>query len=357
MNQQRDKAIDVLKAIGIIMMVYGHCGLPGTHFIYLFHMAIFFIVTGFLFDDRKFNSFDSWKRYIIKKFKKLYIPYVVINGGGTALNNIFIKINIYTDNPGIRNYVPDNQITTYMTPKQMVNELAHVLVFRGGTQLGDATWFLATMFESLFCYSLVALLLYKKSERVRASVNLIISVLLLCASYVLGIKGITLYRYQLIGYVYILFFIGQYGKKALQRLKPIWIFICFVILLVLNQFGSIEISKSIMTNPMYYVVCSIAGFVMIYGVSKYITDIRGLSVIGQHTLAIMILHFAAFKVITLIEIAYYGLPLYVLAAFPTYQGNTIWGIGYCIVGVIIPVMLAIFWGRFKNAYRCRISNI
>ena len=140
-------------------------------------------------------------------------------------------------------------------------------------------------------------------------------------------------------------------------MKPIWIFICFVILLVLNQFGSIEISKSIMTNPMYYVVCSIAGFVMIYGVSKYITDIRGLSVIGQHTLAIMILHFAAFKVITLIEIAYYGLPLYVLAAFPTYQGNTIWGIGYCIVGVIIPVMLAIFWGRFKNAYRCRISNI
>ena len=82
MNQQRDKAIDVLKAIGIIMMVYGHCGLPGTHFIYLFHMAIFFIVTGFLFDDRNFNSFDSWKRYIIKKFKKLYIPYVVINGGG-----------------------------------------------------------------------------------------------------------------------------------------------------------------------------------------------------------------------------------------------------------------------------------
>lgn len=265
-------------------------------------------------------------------------------GGGTVLNNFFIKINIYTDNPGIRNYVPDNQITAYMTPKKMINELAHVLVFRGGTQLGDATWFLGTMFESLFCYSLVALLLYRKSEKVRFSVNFIISVLLLCASYVLGIKGIALFRYQTIGYVYVLLFIGQYGKKLLKQLKPMWIVICFAVLLVLNNFGSVEISKSIMTNPIYYAICSAAGFVLVYGIAQNLTNISVLSFIGQHTLAVMLLHFAAFKVITFIEIAYYRLPLYVLAAFPTYRGSTIWGIGYCIVGVAIPVTLAMFWG-------------
>lgn len=281
----------------------------------------------------------------------------MLNGGGIALHNLLLKINVYTDNPDIKTYVASNLIVSNLRPKQMVAELIKVLVFRGGTQLGDATWFLGTMFESLFCYSLVALLLYRKSEKVRFYVNLVMAVLLLLASYILELKGITLFRYQLIGYVYILLFIGQYGKKILEKLNPLWVVACFAILLVFYNFGSVEISKSTMTNPIFYVVCSIAGFVVIYGISQKLTNIKWLSIIGQHTLAIMLLHFTAFKVVTLIEIEYYGLPSYVLAAFPTYRGNTIWGLAYCIVGVTVPVMLALFWGRLKNAYRCRISNV
>ena len=84
---------------------------------------------------------------------------------------------------------------------------------------------------------------------------------------------------------------------------------------------------------------------MIYGISNYLKNIRALSAIGQHTLAVMLLHFVAFKIITLIEVVYYKLPSYVLAAFPTYQGNTSWGISYCIVGVTIPVLLGLLWHR------------
>jgi len=38
----RDLSVDIVKAIGIIAMVGGHCEWPFTHFVYLFHMAIFF---------------------------------------------------------------------------------------------------------------------------------------------------------------------------------------------------------------------------------------------------------------------------------------------------------------------------
>lgn len=41
MNKERNISIDIIKGIGIILMVGGHCGMPFTHFIYLFHMAIF----------------------------------------------------------------------------------------------------------------------------------------------------------------------------------------------------------------------------------------------------------------------------------------------------------------------------
>ena len=37
--KNRNISIDIIKGIGIILMVGGHCGMPFTHFIYLFHMA------------------------------------------------------------------------------------------------------------------------------------------------------------------------------------------------------------------------------------------------------------------------------------------------------------------------------
>lgn len=44
--KNRNINIDLIKGIGIILMVGGHCGMPFTHFIYLFHMAIFFMHLG-----------------------------------------------------------------------------------------------------------------------------------------------------------------------------------------------------------------------------------------------------------------------------------------------------------------------
>ena len=42
MAKQRDPVIDSMRGIGIVLMVLGHSGFPGTDFIYLFHMALFF---------------------------------------------------------------------------------------------------------------------------------------------------------------------------------------------------------------------------------------------------------------------------------------------------------------------------
>lgn len=38
--KNRNISIDIIKGIGIILMVGGHCGMPFTHFIYLFHMKL-----------------------------------------------------------------------------------------------------------------------------------------------------------------------------------------------------------------------------------------------------------------------------------------------------------------------------
>ena len=94
MEKVRDATIDILKGIGIILMVAGHCGAPFTSYIYLFHMAIFFISAGYCFNEKHAISVDSVKKYILKKIKTLWIPYVLGITVFTVLNNFFIKINV-----------------------------------------------------------------------------------------------------------------------------------------------------------------------------------------------------------------------------------------------------------------------
>ena len=48
--------IDTLKAIGIMLVFLGHSGAPFHDGIYLFHMPLFFIISGFLWNMDKYAS-------------------------------------------------------------------------------------------------------------------------------------------------------------------------------------------------------------------------------------------------------------------------------------------------------------
>ena len=55
----REVLYDVIKGIGIILMVIGHtCGQPLYNWIYSFHMPLFFIISG-LFSQRDIQLWSS----------------------------------------------------------------------------------------------------------------------------------------------------------------------------------------------------------------------------------------------------------------------------------------------------------
>lgn len=47
--KQRDISIDIAKGIGIILVVYGHLACPVAREIFLFHMPLFFLLSGYFF--------------------------------------------------------------------------------------------------------------------------------------------------------------------------------------------------------------------------------------------------------------------------------------------------------------------
>lgn len=72
--KNRNYWLDIAKGIAIILMVAGHTSIPGavSHFIYAFHMPLFFIASGLVSNYEK----DSLVGYIKHKSYTLLLPFV-----------------------------------------------------------------------------------------------------------------------------------------------------------------------------------------------------------------------------------------------------------------------------------------
>lgn len=78
MNKQRENWVDIVKGIGIILVVMGHAGCPVLPhgIIYSFHMPLFFFLSG-LFINRQCEK--DFCTYVKKNFRSLLLPYFYFN--------------------------------------------------------------------------------------------------------------------------------------------------------------------------------------------------------------------------------------------------------------------------------------
>ena len=71
--------------------------------------------------------------------------------------------------------------------------------------------------------------------------------------------------------------------------------------------------------------------------------------VGNHTFEILTWHLLSFKIISLIIIHFYKLPIVQLASFPTIQIYSVkgWWIAYLVSGVVLPLALTYFINQIK----------
>lgn len=74
-GKKRDEQLDILKGIGIILVVFAHvCSGYASTLVFLFHMPLFFFLSGAAM------SYSKSKRYDIrKKIRRIIIPYIVFS--------------------------------------------------------------------------------------------------------------------------------------------------------------------------------------------------------------------------------------------------------------------------------------
>ena len=158
----------MIKGMGIVLMVLRHARAPYSDFVLLFHMAIFFIASGYLYNCDYARSIKGMQKYIRKKIRTLYIPYILYTSIFIIFNNIFLKLNIYTDNVKFLEEKISQGYATLGTKYDLITIIKNILyaaVFRGGTQLTGASWFFQTLFMVLILYTIVEFFLCKLLQK------------------------------------------------------------------------------------------------------------------------------------------------------------------------------------------------
>lgn len=331
----RDEKITIAKAIAIMLMVICHAGLPhvGGQFVTMFHMPLFFFVSGYCFKDKYLTD---TRRFAINKVKGLYVPFVKWSLLFLVLHNVFFHLNIYNDLYGFKGIVQQ-----LYGVKDVVKNVAKIVLAMNETEmLLGGYWFL----KELFLGSFLALGCFKcfKNDMYGGAILLLIAI------------GMSWFDVE-IPAVHIAsrtFFAGFFivMGRAYKRLDldadkwAITIVAFFVVALGSVWCGTSMLGySSIQILP--YSICAILGTVMVLNLSHRLSlhqnvVKRGLMFVGDHTLEVLTWHFLAFKLVSLLIIWVHGLPIEQLGRFPTIKEYALmyWPL-YSLVGIGVPLSL------------------
>lgn len=145
-ESMKDSSVTIAKGIGIILMVLGHSiGEYGDYltpvraFIYMFHMPLFFALSGYCFKEKYLADF---KIFAWHKVKGLYFPFVKYGLLFLLLHNVFYHLNIYNGQYGWRTYVSH----LYTWQETLEKAYYNILLFTKSEQLLGGYWFIVQLF-------------------------------------------------------------------------------------------------------------------------------------------------------------------------------------------------------------------
>lgn len=357
LGRVRDYTIDTIKGIGIILMVAVHGGAPFSHFINLFHMPIFFIASGYFWNNKNLENFDSLKKFIFRKMQTLWLPFVLYNSVLIALNNFFLRIGFYTSNVEFLSLTGEssNAICSIMSLKEIVLASAKTAAFAGKSRLASPTWFLGSLFMVTVTHALVEFVALK-IRKVRLAYAILVLGMAAGAT-VVSVCGISLPNSA---HTVFAGSLAYYMGIAIRRwnmmdkvTKYKWYLLggSAVGLVILNQFGTIAMWSGSITNILYFAVVSLLGWTLLWSIAKITNQplCKCFAYLGSHSMWVLLLHIVCFKLVTFVYLMLSGGNMLLLASIPRLDSvpNYLW-VFYSVVGLGIPLLMEQGWIHLKK---------
>lgn len=323
----RDNSVTISKAIGIILMVLAHSGFSqyGDAFINMFHMPLFFFMSGYCFNDRHLQDPKNW---LLKKVKGIYYPYVKFSLLFLFVHNLFYHLKIYKNSYTLHDYL-------FRGIRILVSMGCH-------DQLLGGYWFLSALFWGLII-SFIFLKLFKND--VLKALLVVLSICFLMDSFHVLVPFLRINHMHFFASSFILAGVLYKRKEYKWETKPqVIIPIALLFILIGTEFwrGSVA-SLDYWKIPLYFAT-AILGTLAVFAIAKVICNYPFSSLfmsIGNNTLSILTWHFLCFKLASLIIIMMYVLPIDRLSDFPiikeyAYRG---WWALYFVLGIGLPMVI------------------
>lgn len=337
-NKSRNNYISIAKAIGIILMVVGHSGCPSAigRFIYLFHMPLFFVCSGYFF--REITNKTSLMSFYKKRIKGLYLPYLKWSLLFLLLHNVFRHFHItgsviYHAQDYIRQFIRLLTMTDYellIRPFWFIKELLFASVIVASISIIRARLFPNIGTFTLLFFSLTIAIIAKFLPLI----PLIGDCSLLFLSIAYFYSGILIQKY----------------KPSIPFTTSMMFISFFVVLIGSVLFtGTIDMRFTTAKNMLPYYLLSLSGIIMVFCISKKLEKLSFNSTffyIGNNTMPILALNLLALKIGNLIKIWIYYLPINKLSSYTViYERNSYFWVIYTIIGISIPLLVHFLYNR------------
>lgn len=321
-SKSRNYTISIAKAIGIILMVIGHVYDKeswGIHFIYMFHMPLFFILSGYFFVQPM--SRENVFQYCWKRIKGLYIPFLKWTLFFIAIHNLLLQFQIGSDVYDL------SMILKYI--------LISALTFVGTEPVLVGFWFLKALFTAAVFYELLSYACIKINVSFYV-IPLVVLVLILMQMFfdmhsktLLGMTLGTLYM-----------FFGTFLKKNLilftKDIYLIGLCCCLLVFLISRFYTDVYTTEMLQVDKITvlpFVITGFMGGVFVLSLSVFLSDnlhflLRNfIAYIGNNTLVILALHYPLIQIFNFYCDG---------SSWISNQMRLLWG---GVIGVLFPIII------------------
>lgn len=302
-REKRDFTFTILSFIGILLVELGHLGwnvldVGGVFPYYSFHVLLFVFISGYFYKTEDENDI---KNYIIRKVKRLMVPYFVFN----LMYGILIQIL--------------EKLGYYFGHKLTLTSL-FVEPFLDGHQYGlnSPAWFVPALFLLEIC-NILARKVFKTLKLDNEYVIMVLYLIVGLLTVYLAKRGSVYDYYRIPGRLMFMAPALQFGrlyKAKLEKKKKIPELIVMAVMLIINlilyrtQAGlnySVVWVSSFANSIFIPYVSTVTGIVFWLEISKLISQIckkgvirKVIDYLGSHTFDIMMNHLLGFFMVNLL---------------------------------------------------------
>ena len=288
-SKERDMSVDIAKGAAILCVVAGHASFPLTLWVnvYSFHMAFFFIIAGFFISLN-----NGYFKFILSKFLRLTVPFYAYFFFCAVVCLLFCKEKLPQDFFSVRILLQDPFDRNGTFP------LIHPL------------WFVNALFGGMVLFAVF----HRAFAKLSGGISWVLKIVLLMITGQLVVEAQTflnanspwlpLFRGVIAACLLGIGYIGWREREKWNN-STVCFVAAYIFLGILWRFTP----NYVMAQHTYdsgfakhlFMLCSVCGFIAVFGVCKTIERIPVLSdfllLCGKNSFTLMALHMSVFELI------------------------------------------------------------